>query len=475
MGSAVNGENEEPGRNALIENLADSVRALGDRNALTIAELGAGGVVAWDVRRDANGVARAWYWPPVPWSAVYNDGVLVDEELRRVTRSENGSSLLYVATSADELAVETLDWLRASNPDVVTFQCTASLSSALREVLADDPLTRWYDLVVLRQTRSGRLALARLKLFSPEAASGNLSEPFTIRCAHSDRSGTAFAVVSSRSRQRDLRLVSVQSAKIPADTYQDVVAELRGPGLVSFHGLHVQLREDHRSWQELIDAVPDRLERIPPSHLVIVVEVSGTTDEFDRRLDLAGQLIQEVVKSKASKLAVSVVAYGSHAVERGVPDEKPRVLTWASSADIALAELGQLGQRGPMRARYVRAAQLECALAETADRLTGQHGRPAVVTIGSRPPFPPRVEASEIVPCPRRTDWRSVLSRMREHVGVTFGAIHDSPDNQIWQHLGGNATAGMETFSARRFAIDLRLMSSAVEQIPFPIIETSQG
>ena len=50
-------------RKALLRDLTDGVAALGERGALTIAELAKAGIVVWEVRRDPTGTPRGRYWP----------------------------------------------------------------------------------------------------------------------------------------------------------------------------------------------------------------------------------------------------------------------------------------------------------------------------------------------------------------------------------------------------------------------------
>ena len=91
-----------------------------------------------------------------------------------------------------------------------------------------------------------------------------------------------------------------------------------------------------------------------------------------------------------------------------------------------------------------------------------------VVTVGARPPFPPRVDpATEIIPCPAGNDWRRALHQLMDHPGIAFGAISDrDPDGGIWTRLGTDAFAPTSAFDARRFTAKLGLLSP---NIPFPL------
>ena len=364
-------------------------------------------------------------------------------------------------------------WLRSAYPAAPAFECPDLLDDLLRQAIADVPLTRWYELVVLHRSRSGQLVLTGCQLFPPAAQRGD-RRPLTIHCEPSDENGTVFAVITAEPERR-FRLVSLTSAKLPPGSYP-LTAELGRPGLVRFHGLPVELRPDQRSWPELVAAVPERLDLVESAHLICMVEVSGTSDQVLERLERIEQLVQLVADGAKDRLTVSLISYGPHSVDRGGPEVPLRVLTWAGGSDAALAALGQLRERGAAEPGYPRAAQLECVLAEVADRLTAHDGRPFLVAVGLRPAFPSRVDPdSEIIPCPMRHDWRRALQQLREHPGIAFGAIHDGPWEEIWNELGHDAAARMDAVNTRGFAADLGLLSLTVQHVPFPLVDGKGG
>ncbi len=457
---------------ALTEHLADSVATLDEHAILLIAELRSDGVVVWTVQRDHNGTPCARRSAqPEPWTSLYHDGVLAEDEFRRITRQLSGSRILYVEVSgADRNATQTLDWLSAVDPGAATFKCATPLTDVLKDVITKTPLTRWYDLVVLTRSKSGRLAFGRHKLFPPQATSGD-KQPLTVRCARSDVNGTAFAVISSRSRERDFELLSVQSAKIPPGSYQ-VVAELRRPGLVVFRNLPSILQDDHRDWPDIVASVPDRLDVIEQAQLICLIEVTGTTDQFSARLHRTRQLIGLLADEDEGSSTVSIIAYGSHSVDVGEPDGVPQVVVWGKSLEEGLAAIDRMERLGPAEASYGRAAQLECALVQAARQLDLRKGRPAIVAIGGRPPFPRGVESSEIIPCPKRHDWSQAIGQLRALPGATFGAIHDaSIEHPAWKQLGADASAELGNFNDRAFASGLGLTRADLEYVPFPLIE----
>ena len=206
-----------------------------------------------------------------------------------------------------------------------------------------------------------------------------------------------------------------------------------------------------------------------------VIEVSGPTDQFRRRIDRIQDLIAHT-DGTDGQLSVSLISYGPHAFDRRVPDEPAKVLAWAADSKTVLLALDKLGERKLVKGEYPRAAQLECALTEVARLLSVRDGRPVLVTAGSRPPFPPRVDIrSEILPCPDRRDWRRPLQKLYGVPGITFGALPDQDaDAEIWTRLGREALEPLDVVDVRRFAADLGLCGTAVP-VPFPLIDTNGG
>jgi hypothetical protein len=465
---------QEPG--TLFEALAEELENLTDGTALTVAEFTSGGIVIWDVHRDPAGTPRARHWEPVPWTEFFDRDYPSRRRLGTVVRPRGGSRLVLVrsdlsgpyAGSAFGLAVD----MYGETP---AMDCPAPFADLMRRVLAEDRLTKAYELAALRQTQTGRLVFTLIPLFPPGAQRGD-KKPFSIHCEPGDGYGTVFAVVAVDPAESidKARLVSVQSASLPAGRH-NVIAELRGPGLVRFDDLRATLRPDHRTWSQLVASVPSQLDPLHPAHLICAVEVSGTETQVQNRLDRVGQLIRAAARGAEGRLCVSLISYGPHAVHRGSPEEPAKVLTWAQSGAAALAELWRLEGRGAAGLGYPRAAQLECVLAEVASRLTGEEGRPVLVTVGSRPAFPPRLDPNtEIIPCPEKHDWRRTVHELLEqHRGIAFGAISDQgPDDEIWSSLGGHAFAPINAFDVRRFAARLGLVSA---NIPFPLVEPDES
>jgi hypothetical protein len=340
-----------------------------------------------------------------------------------------------------------------------------------------DRLAEWYNVAGLRRAPSGSLHWDLVPLFPPGAPSGS-EVTFTARCAPSDEYGTVFAVIAeppSGSAAQERQLRSVQSAKVPPGIYR-VTAELLYPfpGHVRFHGLPETPRDETRLWPEISGTVPRRLAAgTGPVHLIAAIEVSGPGGLVAQRIDRVRQLFEHVADEAKDFVCYSVVSYGPHSINVHNP-EYPEVpaatLAWAETVDDALRVLARLTRRGAEPIGYPAAAQLECVLTDLERQLTGQEGRPVLVTAGARPAHPPRIDpVSQIIPCRWRNDWRGPMSRMRtRYEGIAFGAIPEADwSDELWRMLSTDTAPG--EFSAPGLANSLGLTADSRQLIPLPM------
>ena len=489
----MTGTAEDPGVEAIVADLTGAIARLQSGKALTVVEFAAPAVIVWTIRPDRSGNPRVRSWRR-DWYTLRTRGQLDQGELLDQIRPEDDTRVVLArsgpADRQDPADLDARDADRAFEaarhgyPHAPWFRSAPSVDDLLKEATAWVPLppSTWYELVQLRRSHSGRLELSAQQLFLPEARRGD-TRPFTVRIEASDERGTVFAVIA-RDAAFSFELVSMESARIPPGTY-DVTATLLRPGRVRFDGLPVKLRDDGRNWPDVVAAVPDRLDRIGPAHLIVAVEACGPADTFQVRVDRARQLIGEVRRGADGPVAFSVITYASHSHHRPTTDEPVTALAWAETETSPLDhELRSLEASAPAVSLYPRAAQVECMLDEVARWLHGPEavmaGRPVMVTIGDKPPFPPRIDpVSGIIPCPRRLDWRAILSRLvAEHAGMAFGAVRGAEDDddprgnqadEIWLRLGTDASATLATFDARRFAVDLGLLSATMQYLPLPL------
>src|ERR1039457_6182879 len=308
---------------------------------------------------------------------------------------------------------------------------------------------------------------------------------FAVQCLPGGETGTAFAVAASGT-PGNFQLISAASANLSPGRY-DLTATLLPPAAsdrIRFDGLPVILRADHRKWQEIVASIPDRLPG--PAHLIMAVEICGSAAEVKARINQASKLISHIASSRQGQVRFSLLSYGSHSHDRRIDEEPVTILSWENRDQDTLARsLHRLRECGPAISSYPRAASIECMLAEVSRQLSGHRtfaARPVLVTIGSRPAFPSRVDpVTEILPCPLRNDWPAILSQLRnDHPEVTFGAIRDGKPvdpqqdtaDDIWQLLGADARAPVTSESdVRRFTADLGLTSPGLQYIPLPLAD----
>jgi hypothetical protein len=505
----VAGAARGPGAEDIVLGLAQAIARLQQGSVLTIAEFSPVRMTVWKIRIDGIGVPRV-VQSGNDWHSLRAFGALDEAELLDRIRSADDGALFLARTGPGPAAEGDQDGLDADEafrigkrrfPGARAFRSSPSVDDLLEDATARVPLpsSLWYELVLLRCRRSGRLEFTAEQLFLPEARRGD-TRPFTIRCEPSDENGTVFAV-AARDAAFEFQLVSMASAKVPPGTYQ-LTATLLRPGRVRFDGLPVKLRPDLRNWLDVLAQVPERLDVHGPAHLIVAVECCGTDAEVEARIDRARQLIDTVNDTADGPVTFSLLTFAAHAHNRMSREDPVTAVDWAQSDPRELIPRLQAlhARRGAERARrneehirrgeapelqYPRAARIECMLAEVGRLLKGAEsagtGRPALVTIGARPAHPYRIDpVSEILPCPDRRDWRIILPRLaQEHAGMAFGAIRDAPDDlddfhenpldEVWDHLGTDMKAGTDAFDAHAFAVGLGLVPPALQYLPFPL------
>ncbi|MEU0520367.1 hypothetical protein [Streptosporangium sp. NPDC006007] len=466
--------------------LAEAVAELAGPRSLTVVEVTAEGLTAFDMHRDETGTPRGRGRATVPWAepAGERGRDIADvfsarrAVLDAVGMPADGTVVLMGSSPGSPRADEAMEWLRAAHPDAPAFTRADMCARALlREIVADEPLCRSYELVVLkRHPATDRLEFTCRQLFPIEARRGDPSSAFTVRCEPSGERGTAFAVVAWRDRRP--ALLSVQTVKVPPGRYE-ITAELERPGRVRFSGLPDLVRDD-QDWAELVASVPARFDPpAGPAHLICAVETTGTDAQVRERLRRIGQMITTVSDGVESRLRVSLVAYGVHSYQRGVPEAPVDVAGWQISAEQARYSLEDLEERlkkrGTLSQGYAGAAMVEDMLAEVVSRLSDGGGeRTVLLTVGDRPPHPPRADPSEILPCPHRIDWVQQVRRLERYPGLAFGAICDRPPERVdpvWSQLGRGGLAQLDAVDVQGLGAALGLAVPRVQRIPFPLIE----
>ena len=432
--------------------------------------------------------SRSW-----AWDSLRKRGSLDEPALRAAIRPDDHTLLVLARTGRRSVGYPTegdadraLDVAKAAYPQADTFHCESPVGDLLGPAIDRVPLPSsiWYELVLLTPTRTGRIEFTVQQLFLPEAERGD-TRTFTVRCEAGGEHGTVFAV-AARNAAFEFQLMTMQSAPLARGTYT-VTATLLRRGRIRFDGLPVQPRDDPRTWLEVTATVPERLDVIDPVHLIVAIEACGSADDLRARVDRARQLIGDVAADADASARFSVLTYAAHVHERGVSDEPVTVLcSAAADADQLSRGLDWLQDRKPARPGRSPGAQVECLLAQVANLLRGPAaaaaGRPVLVMIGGQPAFPHRVDAVRgLLPCPLRHNWQAQLAELsREHGDMAFGVIRDGnedddgffrdgPSDDMWRMLGRHGYARAGAFNPRRFAVELRLLSSTAHCLPFPL------
>lgn len=465
----------EPERDLLRKAVARAVAGLAATGRLTLVEVAADGMTIFRIHRDENGTSRGRRWS-LPWTDLTTEDGWGDDAREAVLRAADlasASDVVFVCAFPDDAKADlALGWLREARPAPV-FAADTPITPLVEEVMASDPLSRSYDLVVMRSDpHTGRLRLASKQLFPIGTVPGTRTE-VSVRCERGDEHGTAFAVVTWQGREP--RLLSTRSAPLTPGRYL-VTAELVRPGKVRFTGLP-ELTPDPRTWGELVASVPARLPpRTGPAHLVCAVEVCGPETRVEERLSRVRQVVSFLSVELADLLRVSLVAYGAHSFDRSAPEHPVEIVTWQGTAMQALDGLHGLEERGTITEGFPyhpQAAQVEDMLAAVTRRLDAA---PAVLlTVGDRPPHPARTDRSRILPCPGGHDWLTLVSRIERRPGMAFGAICDRPQgpaHPAWRHLGASALVSLDAVDLRELAAALGLAAPA--PIPFPLLDETE-
>lgn len=461
---------------ALVEALSVGLAQLANGGSFTAVELATAAVTVWTVSRNDAGT------PELPR---YNQLTAVPDTDRQALADFYAGKLapllrrrpLLIARPRSDYPVRLLSLLRSQHP-VPVYEYVTPLSKHILSAIRTSPLRAGYELVVLREDYDGRLTMDLRQLFPQDDEAGSVVD-FTVRCAPTDVAGTVFAIMvrdraaGATPAAPRLRQIELQSAKIPPGEYT-VTAELQRPDHVEFHGLPVPLARENRAWREIVRTVPWRLPRARPPHLVCMLEVSGP-EHLEHRVERLDELINEA-EASGPELRVSLVTYGPHSFERGVLEAPATVVAWAAPSDLVLRELSAVKRRVAPDKEYLRAAQVECALREVANRFTGRapgrDGKPVLVTVGTRPPHPDRVDIqTEIIPCPYKVSWQRMFRHLCEALpGLKFGALcNTGAVGSVWSALGMDAIEEVEVADMSAFAAKLGLRDP-VQAVPFPLV-----
>ncbi|MGW9430011.1 hypothetical protein ACWHA1_18965 [Streptomyces decoyicus] len=199
---------------------------------------------------------------------------------------------------------------------------------------------------------------------------------------------------------------------------------LRGPGEVDLVAPGARTAEGRGAPSavdvpRLLRDLPWRIVRPPRLELLFTVELSGADHaETEERLTFVRDVVGLLARRDRAGTAIRVGAVGHY-------DHTDYESTWAKAGTLLRAPVSArppaelqaaLDGWAPARRRQDTVSSLEDALREVAGLPSGHQGaadvRRVVLVVARRPPAPPRQHG--VVPaCPRGTDWRTVLARLR--------------------------------------------------------------
>ncbi|TMR99744.1 hypothetical protein [Nonomuraea basaltis] len=458
--------------------LADLIASFRER--LVIVEIDAAGTRIFEVRVDEVGTTYHTRRAAAKWSTLTAAGDDVHDAVHRIARdlisADEGDPVVVLRSADGQEQQAAVRALRQSHPSAQVVEVSGvKVGELLRELVAGAPLRQAYDLIVARERADdGRLELVGRRLFGPGAKPGEDAQ-VAVTCTAAG--GMLLAISAWAGPLQPSELVSVDHAPLSPGRHL-LRAVLERPGVVRFPGIP-GLRPDTRAWADVVATLPPQLQSASrPAHLVCAIETSGTAKEFEARCHWAGYVIDLLAERglDLQQLQVSVVGYGTHVFgTRHADRTRPNLAVWSASAAQARAALESLQPTTPT---YPNAAQLEDVLAEVSTRLLPQpsNTRTALLTIGARPPHPPRSGLDRVPPCPARYDWLALLREMEQRHELRSAVICDSAPaapSSPWHRLGSAALFQVDAVNAEELALRLGLMTAPGAALSLPFVSQS--
>ncbi|OAA29614.1 hypothetical protein UG55_1001119 [Frankia sp. EI5c] len=372
-----------------------------------------------------------------------------------------------------------------------------SLGSAFDAALARVPLTVGYGLVVADVdpvTRQVRLRTRDLFAAGTVAAGGRPpTAEVTVAVPGLAPAELALAIVAggpvgvhTGSDPYRWAPIAFGWAEVSPGSELRLRLALDGPGRVRFlEPDGVRVDNPGPGWPELLAHLP-RYYGASPADVVCLVETAGTDQAVAPRLRLVEELLALVEAEHADPGSVrfAVLGFDDHDFLGGSRRGREPTVRAAGpgTVDQVRAELRDWRPSAP---QHDFAAAIEDALAAAA-RLPWRRGAAAaLVTVGARPPHPPRQEADDLtLPCLVRHDWRRIMDDLAAERGPRRVAVRGQPSADLaqagpdapararaaWNALGADALLDLGTASARQVADALGLLTGPAGQpLPLPL------
>ncbi|WP_018500890.1 hypothetical protein [Parafrankia discariae] len=435
--------------------------------------------------------------PAVDWPMISQAGNALADSLRRADNPRRADG----RRGADGHERRQADNQRRAGGGPGVHQARArrgeSLVVAFDTALRRVPLAVSYGLVVAEVDQATRQVRLRTRdLFHPGAVATGGQPPtaeVTVTAPGFAPAELALAIVaggpvSAHTDSDPYRWapIALGWAAVAPGTELRLRLALDGPGRVRFlepDGIRVD--NPGSGWPELLAGLP-RYYGASPVDVVCLVETAGTAQAVAPRLRLVEDLLALVEAEHADpeSLRFTVLGFDDHDfLGRSRRGREPTVR--AAGPGTVTRVRAVLRDWRPSAPQHDFAAALEDALAAAA-RLPWRRGAAAaLVTIGARPPHPPRQEADDLtLPCLVRHDWRRIMDDLVAERGprrvavrgelstdlAQAGAAVPARAGTAWNVLGADALLRLGTASARQVAEALGVLAGpAGRPLPLPL------
>lgn len=475
------------GDDDFIGRLASEIAGLPARQKIMVDEFTPEGVTVWRIRLDPAGTPVSRLWPAC-WPDLTEGHAVSPAKLAGHIRTSGPGRLLMTIRGCTAETDTALSQARRLYPDARVCRVSAPVGDLLEGAVARVPLSQRYELASVRVEDGNEALISTPYPLFPPGACPSDSVRVRFRAETADEGRVAFAVLALDEDTDAAQYRTVQplrSAPLPPDIYE-MSATLVRRGKVRFEGLPKPLAQDERTMDQVLAAVPPQRSSTSPVHLIIAIELCEPPERYAQRVDCADRLVKHISAEAQAPVRYSVVGYGSHSFTRMARDPAAEEVCWEADAYGATSALGYLESRPAVAGGIPHQAKLECALDDIAQRLipdgrtsARSSGRPVLVTIGTRSPFPASQPHREpVLPCPHRVSWKDAIGRMTARYGrMTFGALYDGdePAPQVWKALGRHARGVQSGFHPRQFATELGLLVPGSRSVPLPIVLLQNG
>jgi hypothetical protein len=360
------------------------------------------------------------------------------------------------------------------------------IGAILAGVVAAAPLRRPYYLMTASVDGvTGNVQLRPRKIFDAGAAPGAVAT-VNWRRLPGDVGDVTVAVFASETPAPPVALYRVP---VPAGAQGKLRIVLAGTGRVRVAEPAGAIAHPG-TWGQVLAQVPPRVvTAAAPADLVCAVDLSGDLDTVRRRKALARELIQllEAEYPGTQRLQVAIVTCTDHVFGRvrGLEDEP---VTEASELGTAAEALECLAMAEGADPKDGYCTPVEDMLREAADLLAGsarRGRRPRLVTLAGRPPhpYPLSLKAPDMMPCPRKHDWRQIVSELdtlRASYAVVVDQLprkRDKDKGQAgwkqadWDRLGPAGQRALPSARARDIARDLGLLAGPGQCLSLPLAD----